>query len=136
MKKILLTFFVFSMVLAIGNSYAQELILEQPIATTGMTGATSANRGDINYEVADNFSNLDATVNQVVFYGLYAIFDGLAALGIGNMVQSNTVAAAMVEFGIAPWVTGVAIVILVGLVTLGGIQRIAITAEKVVPTMA
>lgn len=67
---------------------------------------------------------------------LYAIFAGLAALGIGNMVQSNTVATAMVEFGIPPWMSGIVIVILVGLVTLGGIERIAQTAEKVVPTMA
>ncbi|SDY27331.1 alanine/glycine:cation symporter family protein [Tindallia californiensis] len=67
---------------------------------------------------------------------LYAIFAGLAALGIGNMVQSNTVATAMVEFGIAPWVSGIVIVVLVGLVTLGGIERIAQTAEKIVPTMA
>lgn len=67
---------------------------------------------------------------------LYAIFAGIAALGIGNMVQSNTVATSMVEFGIDPRVSGVVIVILVGLVTLGGIERIARTAEKVVPTMA
>jgi len=67
---------------------------------------------------------------------LYAIFAGLAALGIGNMVQSNTVATAMVEFGIPPWISGVVIVILVGLVTLGGIERIAKTAERVVPVMA
>ncbi|NBG87447.1 alanine/glycine:cation symporter family protein [Isachenkonia alkalipeptolytica] len=67
---------------------------------------------------------------------LYAIFAGLAALGIGNMVQSNTVAVSMEEFGIEPWITGIVIVVLVGLVTLGGIERIAKTAEKVVPTMA
>jgi AGCS family alanine or glycine:cation symporter len=37
--------------------------------------------------------------------------------------------------GIPPEVTGVALVVLVGAVTLGGIHRIAATAEKVVPLM-
>lgn len=67
---------------------------------------------------------------------LYAVFAGLAAFGIGNMVQSNTVAASMQEFGVPPMVTGAVIVVLVGLVTLGGIERIGKAAEKIVPTMA
>ncbi|MCA1797955.1 MAG: sodium:alanine symporter family protein [Xanthomonadaceae bacterium] len=68
---------------------------------------------------------------------LYAFFAGLAAFGIGNMVQSNTVAHALsTGFGVPAWVTGVLAVILVGIVTLGGISRIAKTAEKVVPVMA
>ncbi|MDR5658731.1 sodium:alanine symporter family protein [Serpentinicella sp. ANB-PHB4] len=66
---------------------------------------------------------------------LYALFAGLAAFGIGNMVQSNTVAVALSEFGVSANVTGVIIVVLVGLVTLGGIKRVASTAEKVVPLM-
>ncbi len=67
---------------------------------------------------------------------LYAGFAGLAALGIGNMVQSNTVAVSLGEFGLPPLATGIIIAVLVGLVTLGGIKRIALTAEKIVPTMA
>ncbi len=68
---------------------------------------------------------------------LYAFFAGLAAFGIGNMVQSNTLAQAASDgFGVPTWVTGFVAVILVGLVTLGGISRIAATAEKVVPIMA
>ena len=68
---------------------------------------------------------------------LYAFFAGLAAFGIGNMVQSNTVAQSLtVGFGVPGWATGAALVVLVGAVTLGGIGRIAATAEKVVPFMA
>ena len=68
---------------------------------------------------------------------LYAFLAGLAAFGIGNMVQSNTMAQSLATgFGLPHWVTGFALVILVGMVTLGGISRIAVTAEKIVPIMA
>ncbi len=68
---------------------------------------------------------------------IYAFLAGLAAFGIGNMVQSNTMAQSMASgFGLPHWATGVAAVVLVGLVTLGGISRIAVTAEKIVPIMA
>jgi len=68
---------------------------------------------------------------------LYAFFAGVAAFGIGNMVQSNTVAQSLATgFNLPNWVTGAALVILVGSVTLGGISRIAVTAEKIVPIMA
>jgi alanine or glycine:cation symporter, AGCS family len=37
----------------------------------------------------------------------FAIFGAIAAFGIGNMVQSNTVAASIgAEFGVATWITG------------------------------
>lgn len=68
---------------------------------------------------------------------LYAFFAGLAAFGIGNMVQANTVGAALRDgFNVPEWLTGIFVVVLVGLVTLGGIRRIAITAERIVPLMA
>ncbi len=68
---------------------------------------------------------------------LYAFLAGLAAFGIGNMVQSNTLAQSVASgFGIPTWATGLVLVALVGAVTLGGISRIAVTAEKIVPIMA
>src|SRR6056297_455734 len=68
---------------------------------------------------------------------LYAFLAGLAAFGIGNMVQSNTLAQSLsTGFGVPNWITGLVLVVLVGAVTLGGISRIAVTAEKVVPVMA
>lgn len=66
----------------------------------------------------------------------YGLLAGLAAFGIGCMVQANTMAHALeTGFNVPTWVTGIAAVVLVGLVTLGGIKRIAVTAEKIVPTM-
>lgn len=68
---------------------------------------------------------------------LYAFLAGLAAFGIGNMVQANTMAHALeVGFRVPTFVTGIMAMLLVGVVTLGGIRRIAYTAERVVPFMA
>lgn len=67
---------------------------------------------------------------------IYAGLAGLAAFGIGNMVQANTFAHALESgFDISPVLSGLVAMILVGVVTLGGIRRIAETAEKVVPLM-
>lgn len=67
----------------------------------------------------------------------YAFLAGLAAFGIGNMVQSNTLAQSVAAgFGVPGWATGAVLVVLVGAVTLGGIGRIGATAERVVPVMA
>ena len=68
---------------------------------------------------------------------LFALFGTVAAFGIGNMVQSNSVADALdSNFNIPNGVTGIALAILVGLVILGGIKRIGEVASKLVPIMA
>lgn len=68
---------------------------------------------------------------------LYAFLTGIAALGIGNMVQANTMAASLEKaVNLPPMVTGVLAILLVGAVILGGIKRIGLTAEKIVPFMA
>jgi len=67
--------------------------------------------------------------------GIFAVFGSLAAFGIGNMVQSNAVAEGMAHFHIPPWATGVILLVLVGLVTVGGIKRIAQVAMFCVPFM-
>lgn len=67
----------------------------------------------------------------------FAMFGTIAAFGIGNMVQANAVAGAMeTAFGFDNQVTGVVLMILVGLVLFGGIKRIANTATALVPFMA
>ncbi|MGF1757161.1 sodium:alanine symporter family protein [Photobacterium sagamiensis] len=67
----------------------------------------------------------------------FAIFGSIAGFGIGNTVQSNSVAAAVSSsFGIPPMVSGLVMMILVGLVLMGGIKRIADVAGKLVPLMA
>jgi len=68
---------------------------------------------------------------------LFAIFGALAAFGIGNMTQSNSVADVMnTTFNINPLVTGIVIAVLVGIVTLGGIKTIGKVTEYLVPVMA
>ncbi len=67
----------------------------------------------------------------------FAVFGGLAGFGIGNMVQSNSIAAAMDNsFGIAPSLTGIVLAVLTGAVILGGIRRISAVANWLVPFMA
>lgn len=67
----------------------------------------------------------------------FALFGSIAAFGIGNMVQANAVAGAMDEaFGIDSMLTGVVLMVLIGLVIFGGVKRIAKTATALVPLMA
>lgn len=67
----------------------------------------------------------------------FALFAGIAGFGIGNMVQANSVADAMnASFGLPKWLTGAILVVLVGAVLLGGIERIAKVAGSLVPLMA
>jgi AGCS family alanine or glycine:cation symporter len=67
----------------------------------------------------------------------FAGFGGIAGFGIGNMVQSNSIAAAMQNsFSISPTVTGVVLTLITGAVILGGIKRIAAVANWLVPFMA
>ena len=66
----------------------------------------------------------------------FAIFGAVAAFGIGNAVQVNSMAAALDNsFGVPEWVTGVVVAALVGIVVIGGIRRIGDVAGKLVPAM-
>ncbi|RCW41988.1 sodium:alanine symporter family protein [Halanaerobium sp. MA284_MarDTE_T2] len=69
--------------------------------------------------------------------GLFAVSIVLALGIVGNMVQSNSIATAVSEaFGISTLIVGVVVALLVGLVVIGGLQRIANITEMVVPFMA
>jgi len=68
---------------------------------------------------------------------IFALLTALAAFGIGNMVQANSVADVMrASFDIPTYVTGAVLVVITGLVILGGIKRIGAVAEYLVPFMA
>lgn len=68
---------------------------------------------------------------------MFAIFCVLASFGIGNMAQSNSISSAMQSnFNIPTVVTGVVLAVIAALVVLGGIKRIAMVTEKLVPFMA
>ena len=69
--------------------------------------------------------------------GFFAIATVISLGFIGGMVQSNSIGATFnTAFGIPTWVTGVVLAIVVGFIIIGGVQRIASTAEKIVPIMA
>ncbi len=68
---------------------------------------------------------------------LFAIFASIAAFGIGNTVQANSVADVLKSnFGIPELATGVGMMVLVAAVLLGGIKRIGAVAGALVPFMA
>ena len=67
---------------------------------------------------------------------LFAAFCLIASFGIGNMTQVNSISGNMdAVFGVPTWVTGVVVLILTGIVTLGGLKRVANVTEKIVPIM-
>lgn len=66
----------------------------------------------------------------------FALLTAVAAFGIGNMVQANSVAeAARTSFGVEPRLTGVVLAVLTGAVILGGLRRIAEVTQFLVPFM-
>ena len=68
---------------------------------------------------------------------VFAAFGAIAAFGIGNMVQSNSVAASLeVSFGINKLATGIVLAALAAIVIIGGIKRIGQVTERLVPVMA
>jgi AGCS family alanine or glycine:cation symporter len=67
---------------------------------------------------------------------LFAIFASIAAFGIGNMVQSNSVAdAVQATFNIPVEVTGLILMIATGAVIIGGIRSIGKVTSLLVPIM-
>ncbi|WP_235602828.1 alanine/glycine:cation symporter family protein [Piscirickettsia litoralis] len=67
----------------------------------------------------------------------FAIFGTIAAFGIGNSVQSNSMAHVLNNhFGISPWWVGGVSAVLVALVLLGGIRWIGRVTSYLVPIMA
>jgi AGCS family alanine or glycine:cation symporter len=67
---------------------------------------------------------------------IFAILTALAAFGIGNMVQANSVAeAASNSFGVAHPITGAVLAALTAVVVLGGIHRIVEVTQVLVPFM-
>ena len=66
----------------------------------------------------------------------FSLFCLLASFGIGNMTQVNSISGNLeTVFGLPTWVSGVLLLILVGMVVVGGLKRIASVTEKIVPFM-
>ena len=69
--------------------------------------------------------------------GFFAIATVISLGFIGGMVQSNSIGATInTAFAIPTWVTGLVLAVIVAFIVIGGAQRIAATAEKIVPLMA
>lgn len=67
---------------------------------------------------------------------IFAFFAAIAAFGIGNMVQSNSVAEAMqTSFAVPHWLTGLVLVVASAVVMLGGIKSIGRATAILVPVM-
>ena len=68
---------------------------------------------------------------------MFALFTSIAAFGIGNMVQANSMAAMVNDtFGVPTWITGAVSAVLVAAVIFGGVQSIAKVCNVLVPFMA
>lgn len=67
---------------------------------------------------------------------VFAVFASIAAFGIGNMVQSNSVADAVeATFNVPKWITGVTLMVCTSAVILGGIKSIGKVTGFLVPIM-
>ncbi len=68
---------------------------------------------------------------------VFAAFAMIACIGTGNATQSNSISGVLnMNFNIAPWITGIVLTVIVGVVIIGGVKRIATVNEKLVPVMA
>jgi AGCS family alanine or glycine:cation symporter len=68
---------------------------------------------------------------------IFALLTSLAAFGIGNMVQANSLAESLnASFGISHTLTGIVLMVLTAAVILGGIKRIGEFTSVLVPFMA
>lgn len=66
----------------------------------------------------------------------FAIFAIIASFGIGNLTQANSVATQLeASFGVNPWMTGLFMAALTGIVLLGGVKSIGRVTSAFVPIM-
>lgn len=66
----------------------------------------------------------------------FAVAAVIASFGIGNMTQSNSVAAAMKEtFHVSPTIVGAVLAVMTALVLLGGLQSVSRITSAFVPAM-
>ncbi|MBE7007603.1 MAG: sodium:alanine symporter family protein [Ruminococcaceae bacterium] len=80
--------------------------------------------------------------------GVFAVLGAIAAFGIGNIAQINSIATSVKDVAIAfdpavssssgtiALVTGIVVAAFVGVVVIGGVKRIGQVTEKLVPFMA
>jgi AGCS family alanine or glycine:cation symporter len=80
---------------------------------------------------------LERGLNMKWLAVLFSVFTAIAAFGIGNMVQANSIAALAKEtLNIPAWVTGLFTTAITAVVILGGVGSIARVCGLLVPFMA
>ena len=98
----------------------------------------------VKYRVVDENGEMSGGPMYYISKGLnlpwlgavFAIFASVAAFGIGNMVQSNSVAdAVQATFHIPTWATGLVLMVCTAAVVLGGIKSIGRVTSVLVPVM-
>lgn len=98
----------------------------------------------VKYRVRDKYQTMSGGPMYYISMGLgwkwlgvlFAIFASIAAFGIGNMVQSNSVAdAVQATFRIPVEITGLILMIATGAVIIGGIKSIGKVTSLLVPLM-
>jgi len=98
----------------------------------------------VKYRVKDELGNMCGGPMYYIEHGLgwkwlasaFALFAAVAAFGIGNMVQSNSVAASVeATFHIPGPITGIILAIATGAVLIGGIKSIGRVTGVLVPMM-
>jgi AGCS family alanine or glycine:cation symporter len=99
----------------------------------------------VKYRVINERGFMSGGPMYVLEYGMkakwlgiaFAALTAVAAFGIGNMVQANSISSLVFDtFKISPWITGAIMTVLTAVVILGGIKSIAKWCEGLVPFMA
>lgn len=89
-----------------------------------------------NKEGAAPMSYISKAFGKPIFGVLYAAVCTAASFGIGNMTQTNAIAAASGEIGIPPIFAGAIAAILCGTIIFRGAKKVAETAEKIIPAIS
>lgn len=83
--------------------------------------------------VGEHYGKMFGKVCGIIF----ALLAGLAAFGIGNMTQGNSIAVMVQDtFHVSTKITGIILAVLTGVVVIGGVKSIAKVCERLVPLMA
>ena len=115
--------------LGMATIYAEAVLAQE----TKVTDKNGEIHGGPVYYIKKAFPNGFGTFLTVFF----AIAITLALGFMGSMVQSNSIAESCnTAFGIPTWIIGVILAVVCAIIFIGGIQRIASVAEKIVPIMA
>ncbi|MDO4744210.1 MAG: sodium:alanine symporter family protein [Clostridia bacterium] len=115
--------------LGMATIYAEAVLAQE----TRITDENGEVHGGPVYYIKKAFPNGFGTFLAVFF----AVAITLALGFMGSMVQSNSIAESCnTAFGIPTWIIGVILAVVCAIIFIGGIQRIAAVAEKIVPIMA